>query len=270
MTRSPRRLSMAALLPLLLGCSGLQSTYAVRELPIRRGTFEGHEMRYLEPLDVDGPLVQLHARRSYMAEGIAVHPWFVAFDADERRWESYEVWGLRPVSYESHRGEIEFRTAMHERARLEWSHERIGVVDRDTGGPHAHVPRIRTVLAEWTGDDARTILEVLQRPRDYPYADRYRAWPGPNSNTYVAWVLREAGIPVDHHPLAIGKDYLGPLGFGLWFTTTFTGLQVETPIVGAKAGLLDGVELHLLTMTIGVDLWPPAIKTPLGRFGFPE
>ena len=24
--------------------------------------------------------------------------------------------------------------------------------------------------------------------------DRYRYWPGPNSNSYVAWVLERAGI----------------------------------------------------------------------------
>jgi hypothetical protein len=35
-----------------------------------------------------------------------------------------------------------------------------------------------------------------------------------------------------------------------------------------KAGLRDGVELHLLTFTCGIGTWPPAIKTPLGRVGF--
>ena len=35
-------------------------------------------------------------------------------------------------------------------------------------------------------------------------------------------------------------------------------------------GLLDGVELHFLGGTFGLDLWPPAIKTPFGRLGFAE
>jgi hypothetical protein len=37
-----------------------------------------------------------------------------------------------------------------------------------------------------------------------------------------------------------------------------------------KAGLADGLELHLLTFTFGLDAWPPAIKTPLGRVGFDD
>ena len=44
----------------------------------------------------------------------------------------------------------------------------------------------------------------------YPYADSYRVWPGPNSNTFTAFVLREVPeLRVDLPPTAIGKDYLG-------------------------------------------------------------
>jgi len=47
-------------------------------------------------------------------------------------------------------------------------------------------------------------------------------------------------------------------------------MQVETPLVGAKVGILDGVELHSLIFTLGIDIWPPAFKTPWGRYGFSE
>jgi hypothetical protein len=33
-------------------------------------------------------------------------------------------------------------------------------------------------------------------------------WPGPNSNTFVAWVLREAGVEHALDPRAIGRNYL--------------------------------------------------------------
>jgi len=41
----------------------------------------------------------------------------------------------------------------------------------------------------------------------YPFCDRYLPWPGPNSNTFAAWVLEQAGI---EHALgwkAIGRNY---------------------------------------------------------------
>jgi hypothetical protein len=47
-------------------------------------------------------------------------------------------------------------------------------------------------------------------------------------------------------------------------------VQLEASLAGVKAGALDGVEIHLLCLTVGVDTWPAGVKTPLGRFGFPE
>lgn len=42
----------------------------------------------------------------------------------------------------------------------------------------------------------------------YPYPDKYRLWPGPNSNTYVGWVLnhfRALPLPIPWN--AFGKNY---------------------------------------------------------------
>ncbi|TMH22081.1 MAG: DUF3750 domain-containing protein [Betaproteobacteria bacterium] len=58
----------------------------------------------------------------------------------------------------------------------------------DVGGG----PSRRAAL--WHGDEARRIAAVLAEPERYPHGHRYRYWPGPNSNSYVAWVLRRAGI----------------------------------------------------------------------------
>jgi hypothetical protein len=150
----------------------------------------------------------------------------------------------------------------------EWTSRKWGAIDKLEN--LTFLPKEGKVVGEWRREEARRILEVLERPEDYPHGQKYRYWPGPNSNTYATWVLRQSGIRIDHHPLAVGKDYMGFWGFGAWTTTTRTGLQVESPILGVKLGLLDGLELHLLCMTLGIDIWPPAIKTPLGRFGVVE
>jgi hypothetical protein len=57
-----------------------------------------------------------------------------------------------------------------------------------------------------TGAD---IAAVLQNAASYPWCERYRMWPGPNSNTFAAWVLREAGIDQVLDPRGIGRNYRG-------------------------------------------------------------
>lgn len=46
------------------------------------------------------------------------------------------------------------------------------------------------VVRRWTGDDAVYLSHRIESsPTAYPWHDRYRVFPGPNSNTYVQWVL---------------------------------------------------------------------------------
>ena len=63
------------------------------------------------------------------------------------------------------------------------------------------------VAAAWEGEPARRIAAVLQHAADYPWCERYRMWPGPNSNTFVAWVLRKAGVDHPLDPRGIGRGY---------------------------------------------------------------
>jgi hypothetical protein len=193
------------------------------------------------------PVVQL--RCGPLPDGlgyVAVHYWFDAFDPDEGQWHRWELW------QEADRG------------GTSWGH-----VHRDLLSARAGVNGIPPqVMAEWRGREALDLQAALADSPDYPNRDRYLAWPGPNSNTYIAWVLRRAGVSADLDPRGIGKDYLGTDGVAL--TTTRTGVQAETSLLGLKAGVLDGVEVHFLCFTLGLDTWPPAVKTPLGRVGFSE
>ena len=94
----------------------------------------------------------------------------------------------------------------------------------------------------------------------FPASTDYRAWPGPNSNTFIDWLARTTGLPTQLPPAAVGKDYAGWLRMGI--TSTGTGLEVETALLGAQLGLREGVELHVLGLTAGVGLWPPELKLP--------
>ena len=86
----------------------------------------------------------------------------------------------------------------------------IGHVHRDLKHPDDGVGGgpSRLVTA-WEGAPALKLVEVLNRAETYPHCQRYRYWPGPNSNTFVAWVLRQAGIEFLLDPRGIGRRFGG-------------------------------------------------------------
>jgi hypothetical protein len=103
----------------------------------------------------------------------------------------------------------------------------------------------------------------------YPHQKRgtYTVWPGPNSNTFVAWVVRHTeNFDAELSAVAVGKDWLGS-GFGAAAAPSKTGYTVSLAgVIGATVALEEGVELHLLGSTIGIDVNDLAIKLPaLGK-----
>jgi hypothetical protein len=97
-------------------------------------------------------------------------------------------------------------------------------------------------------------------------------WPGPNSNTFTAYLAR--AVPELHvalPPTAIGKDYLPPGDFAA-LTPGGSGAQVSIlGLIGLSLGLREGIEINLLGLVVGLDLVHPALKLPgLGRVGFSE
>ncbi|MEZ0230035.1 MAG: DUF3750 domain-containing protein [Planctomycetota bacterium] len=129
-----------------------------------------------------------------------------------------------------------------------------------------------TLVSEWHGEPAKRAIEWMRRHAPtYQARERYLAWPGPNSNTFVADLLRDCpDVSVDLPPTAIGKDHVGLLRAQR--TTTGLGVQLDLlSFVGFQVGLTDGVEVHLLGTALGVAFWPPAFKLPgVGRVGFQQ
>ena len=115
---------------------------------------------------------------------LAVHYWFVVEDGGERhRWE---VWQSKNAGG---------RSVGHLHCDLKAPEADVG------GGPSR-------VAAEWRGEEARRIADLLSRcGDDYPFCARYFPWPGPNSNTFVAWVLAQAGIKHRLGWRALGSNY---------------------------------------------------------------
>ena len=95
----------------------------------------------------------------------------------------------------------------------------------------------------------------------------YVAYPGPNSNTFVAEALRHCSIHVELPATAIGRDYRGWIGAGV--TESGTGVQVESVVAGLRFGFREGVEAHIGALALGVHAWPPGLTVPVnpGRVG---
>src|SRR6267378_4353472 len=112
------------------------------------------------------------------------------------------------------------------------------------------------------------IARIDKAAHSYPWAGEYTMWPGPNSNTFTAWVLRTVPeLEADLPPTAIGKDYSGkklvgsaPSGRGFQFS--FFGLA------GLTASSVEGFEVNVLGLTFGINPFDPSLKLPLlGRVG---
>ena len=127
------------------------------------------------------------------------------------------------------------------------------------------------VIADISGDEAEAMIPKVEAAvRDYSYrnAGDYRIWPGPNSNSFTAAVLRavpelKATLP----PNAVGRDFRD--GFYAGRTDSGTGVELNLyGVASAKIGWVEGIEVNLLGLVAGLDIRHPAVKLPgFGRIG---
>lgn len=127
------------------------------------------------------------------------------------------------------------------------------------------------ILITLRGDAARDAIPLITAAtQDYRYQQTgtYNAWPGPNSNTFIAHLAQRAPILAPALlPTAIGKDWRGPVFLGN--TISGTGAQVSLGgLLGLSAGVAEGFEINVLGLVAGIDIMRPAIKLPgWGRLG---
>jgi hypothetical protein len=110
------------------------------------------------------------------------------------------------------------------------------------------------------------IERIDKAARAYPYGGEYRAWPGPNSNTFTAWIARAVPeLEVDLPATAIGKDYLGSSIVGA--APSGSGVQLSLGgMFGLAVSAVDGLEFNVLGLNFGIS--PNGVKLPIvGRVG---
>jgi hypothetical protein len=144
-----------------------------------------------------------------------------------------------------------------------------------SGHSSVSISDLRAPDANWYGNAPALLREVrgaaaeaaiAKLPRavaSYPNPDTYHAWPGPNSNTFIAYLGRALPeLRLTLPATAIGKDYL-PLGQLFAKAPSGTGVQFSVSgLVGVLAGPDDGVELNVLGLVTGVGVEPWTVKLP--------
>lgn len=193
--------------------------------------------------DKDARIIVFAARTAGWRAIFAVHTWIVVKPAGADAYTRYEVTGFgRPLRINARPSDGY------------WLGERPSIVaDVRGASAAAAIPKIEAAITA------------------YPYKEHgdYRMWPGPNSNTFVATVLRAAPeLEIALPPDAIGKDYRID---GAVFGRTGSGTGVEASlygVLGVKLGRIEGLEFNVLGLVAGVDAERPALKIPaFGRVG---
>lgn len=192
-----------------------------------------------DPALVKEAVVQVYGARTMGAKGaFGVHTWVATKAANAEEWTVYEVigWRLR--------------------------HSSSAVVIRQRPPDGRWFGAEPELYADRRGADVDKLIErIEQAVRDYPYAAQYRVWPGPNSNTFTAWIARAVPeLEIDLPPTAIGKDYLGSSIFST--APSGSGYQLSLGgLFGVAVSAVDGLELNLLGLNFGVS--PSGLKLPI-------
>lgn len=174
---------------------------------------------------------------------VSVHSWIVVKPVNAPEWRRYDVvgWG-KPVHVNG------------------WAPDGRWFGNRPT------------VIADIKGSAAEALIPKIEaaiQNYKFNHSGDYRLWPGPNSNTFVASVLREVPeIGVAMPPNAIGRDFRPRPYAGM----SDSGTGVEASLWGAlgvKLGWVEGFELNVFGLVAGLDVRDPALKLPgFGRVGF--
>ncbi len=192
----------------------------------------------------DLAIVQVYAAPTYGWRGFfAVHPWIIYKRKGEVAYTRFDVVGWRAPR----------------------------VVQRNYAVPdgfwYGSTPQL---LVDHRGEAAQTMIESIEAAvSSYPYADEYRSYPGPNSNTFLAHIGRQVpSLKLDLPANAIGKDYR-PLTNPVGVSTSGSGLQIGLlGLLGVSVGAQEGLEFNVLGLNFGVDLNAPALRVPFwGRVG---
>ena len=187
-------------------------------------------------------VVQVFGARTVRWRGaFGIHPWIAVKRAGADHYTTYQVVGWRAQN-----GEQALVTGSRRHPDARW---------------YGAYPQL---LADHRGTGADGMIDAIEAAvAAYPWGHEYRLWPGPNSNTFVAWVARRVpALHLDLPPTAIGKDYLGASTF-VDHAPSGTGWQLSLlGLAGVTVAREEGLELNLLGLGFGIDVNDLQLRLP--------
>ena len=193
---------------------------------------------FLDQSDKGQAAIYIMAARTGGFKGaFSVHSWIVIKHRDQDQYDRFDKVGWGSPVRKNHRA-----------ADAYW---------------YSNMPMIVTKIS---GEEAERLIPKVENAiaaYRFSNAGDYKIWPGPNSNTFVAEVLRNVPeLNTTLPPNAVGKDFLGE---GTWFMRTANNSDTFINFggyIGIAYGRTVGFELQFLGQTIGFDIQKPTIKLP--------
>ena len=205
-----------------------------------------------DPTTYKAPVVQVYAARTWGKKGkLAVHTWVVTKARGADYYHRHEIVGWQ----------------------LRWSDSAL----RSSrwfghGTPHWY-GNAAILIADHRGDEAEKMIARIEKAiAAYPFKNNYRLWPGPNSNTFTAYLGKAVPeLNLDLPSTAIGKDYR-PLKNLFGFSASDSGIQTSLlGVISISLGIEEGIEANLLGLSFEWDIFDWAIELPaVGRIGYPQ
>jgi hypothetical protein len=243
-----KTLRLTMLVVFALPIAARAGLYAVADHPHswRDANWSSAHMLAPAERDPEARVLVFAARAGGWKSVFAAHTWVVVKPANAAAYTRYDVMGFgQPI-----------RVNMHAPDSY-WYSDRPRLV-ADVRGARA----------------ASAIPKIEAAVKSYQYATwgSYRVWPGPNSNTFTATLLRAAPeLEVAMPSEAVGRDFRAD-GAIVGLTGSHTGIELSIyGLLGAKLGWVEGVEVNFLGLVAGLDVRRPALKVPcFGRVGLDE
>lgn len=194
-----------------------------------------------DPAQTPEAIIQIYSARAFNWRGLfSVHTWIV-FKAENAT--QYTV--LQVIGWRKFRGLPALSVAQD-------------IPDRRWFNQDPHI------LIDLRGAKAAALIpDIMQAASQYPYANEYVTWPGPNSNTLPAEIARKVPeLALAMPSNALGKDYVPISQF---FTKAPSGTGYQLSLYGVLGILLarkEGLEINILGLVYGISPAQKALKLP--------
>lgn len=194
-----------------------------------------------DPFVTKEAVIQVYAARAFNWRGLlASHCWISLKPQDAQEYIVYQVVGWRKYQ------DLPVVAIMKDVPDRNWFNQ---------------APKI---ILDIRGSKAQGLIaQIDQAARSYSYQNDYTLWPGPNSNSFIAYIGRQVpGLGLVMPANAIGKDYIARNKF-FALAPSNSGYQFSLfGLFGILIAKKEGIEVNLLGLVYGIKFSKLQILLP--------